>query len=821
MRLWNLIPENKNISFQVAERFDGIPSWNAEMEILYLLRGEELTCTVQGETYRLHTDDFVVLNPYEIHTLHGENCQTISLFIFPALLRLKAGAAEEYIRCCSSDPTAPRSACAEIRRFLADTLLLCCRGEREGQYEIYEGVLKILSILDANFRVQEQKNIKKAQRTVAHLQQVVRYLDENYMEDLTLESVAKEAFLSPNYLSYLFRTYLQTSFSQYLRMLRLNHAYFDLMNTKWSVTEIAARNGFSNATTFIQHFSALYGKTPAKFRKSGAMQSYYQDPSVSDYDAAFETLIRHATDAAGQTARLRRNVETRSVAVDCTRQGMLRPDTWNRIMSVGWAKEAMLAPIQEQILRAAQDLGFRMIRFHGIFDYDMYIYNEDSQGRPFYNFTYLDTLFDFFQAHDLMPFVEFGFIPPALADAGPTYYNHFSHICFPKDLHRWTELVAALLRHCINRYGLRQVSQWRFDLFNSVYVYYGLIGEEEWWTLWKATYQTVKDVHRDLQFGLNEDLGLLQPGYRRFWTYLERCRREACMPDFFGFQCFYGDYDMPGDQAFRKIYEQETMPLSHSPDENYLTHKLDWLENQLTQRGLEPLPVIFELWNASTWQRDSCNDSCFKSAFIVKNILENEGRVQSFAHWTLSDFMEEVPHVPQVFHGGYGILTFNGIPKAGYYAMDLLCHLGEFCLDKGDGWYITRDGDDIQLMLYHYYHYDLLYQPHYTTRNDSIFRFENEVSFEICLSHLAPGNYNLTEHCISPESGSSYDVWLYMGAPEEMTFGQVEYIKQVAKPRVSAKMQYTDGTYSFTTQLRAHEVKLITLHRLHEGDSAQ
>ena len=57
-------------------------------------------------------------------------------------------------------------------------------------------------------------------------------------------------------------------------------------------------------------------------------------------------------------------------------------------MNIGWAKEALLAPIQQQILQAARELGFRQIRFHGIFDDDMYIYGEDEQGNVVCNFNY-------------------------------------------------------------------------------------------------------------------------------------------------------------------------------------------------------------------------------------------------------------------------------------------------------------------------------------------------------------------------------------------------------------------------------------------------
>lgn len=819
MQLWNLISENRHISFRVTEQPDGIPTWNAEMEILYVLEGQAQVESM-GQVWVLHPEDFIVFQPYEIHTIRSTSCRTISLFIFPALLQLQNRYQDTaaQIACCSAKPTAPDVCYQEIRRQMAN--LLSSFSQNAKEYPLYADALVLLSILQENFLTPKKKERRKDQNAIEHLQRIVRYMDEHYMDNLTLDEVARTEFISANYVSHLFRNYLNTPFLQYLRMLRLNHAYADLVNTQDSITDIALKNGFSSATLFIRYFDAMYGKTPAKFRKERESQEYYQPLLLSDQEDILAPLMRHANAFEQEGAYLHKNMETREVFADCSRQGWQRPSSWNALMNVGWAKEALLAPIQQQILRASKDLGFRMIRFHGIFDRDMYIYNQDEDGTVFYNFDYLEMLFDFLISSQLVPFIEFGFIPPQLASDPHPYYNHDSCICLPHDLERWGHLVEATLRHCINRYGLRQVLQWRFSLFNSVYVYYGCISEEEWWILWRATYQAVKRVHPSLAFGLNDDLGLIVPPQRgestRFWDYIENCRSQSCLPDFISLQCFYGDYYATGKTAFGKVYTQKEMPLPHSPDENYLSHKLDYLTDMLHQYHMDHLPILFEAWNSTVWQRDSCNDGCFKSAFLVKNILENEERLQAFGHWTLSDFMEEVPHSPDVFHGGYGILTYNGIPKPGYYALQLIRLLGDCCLAQGNGYFITREGDQIHILLYHYYHYDLLYQRHYTRRSDSVFKFENSISFSVTLHGLLPGKYNLTTRSISRDNGSSYDAWLSMGAPDHLTLDQVEYIKEVSKPKIEIRLETLEAEYHFACQLRAHEVQLLTLNRIHE-----
>ena len=100
-------------------------------------------------------------------------------------------------------------------------------------------------------------------------------------------------------------------------------------------------------------------------------------------------------------------------------------------------------------------------------------------------------------------------------------------------------------------------------------------------------------------------------------------------------------------------------------------------------------------------------------------------------------------------------------------------------------------------------------------RSDGVFQFENSISFQVQLAHLPPGQYEFTLQSISRGNGSSYDVWLKMGAPDSLTREQIEHIKQVARPRLEKWMEYLNGDYTFTAQLSAHEVQLVTIHRMY------
>ncbi|HVT73486.1 MAG TPA: beta-xylosidase [Lacunisphaera sp.] len=104
-------------------------------------------------------------------------------------------------------------------------------------------------------------------------------------------------------------------------------------------------------------------------------------------------------------------------------------------------------------------------------------YTEDAQGRPVYNWTILDRIFDTYLARGLRPYVEIGFMPQALSpDTGP-YQHAWGHTKDaklntgwawpPKDYAKWGELVYQWTRHCVDRYGRAEVEQWYWEVWNE------------------------------------------------------------------------------------------------------------------------------------------------------------------------------------------------------------------------------------------------------------------------------------------------------------------------------------------------------------------
>ena len=108
------------------------------------------------------------------------------------------------------------------------------------------------------------------------------------------------------------------------------------------------------------------------------------------------------------------------------------------------------------------------MRFHAILDDDVGVYSEDRHGKPVYNFSYVDQIYDGLLANGVRPFVELSFMPRRShhADVRHTFWYH-PVVSPPKDYRRWDALIEALARHLVERYGIDEVSQWYFEVWNE------------------------------------------------------------------------------------------------------------------------------------------------------------------------------------------------------------------------------------------------------------------------------------------------------------------------------------------------------------------
>ena len=140
------------------------------------------------------------------------------------------------------------------------------------------------------------------------------------------------------------------------------------------------------------------------------------------------------------------------------------------------------------------------------------VYREDANGKPIYDFTILDGIFDAYQAAGVRPMVELGFMPRDLAadlpDRHEPYQVHYPESTIsgksnnpPKDYKKWEELARVVTAHLVERYGKDEVLKWYFEVWNEPDIDYWHSTPEEYWKLYDYAVAGVKSALPDAKVG--------------------------------------------------------------------------------------------------------------------------------------------------------------------------------------------------------------------------------------------------------------------------------------------------------------------------------
>ena len=98
------------------------------------------------------------------------------------------------------------------------------------------------------------------------MDEVIRYVKNNYKNNISLKDAASLLNISPEYFCRLFKKHTGQTFLAYLNAVRMSRFYQDLMATDYSVTDLMERHGITNYKVLIRDFKQTYGTTPNKLR---------------------------------------------------------------------------------------------------------------------------------------------------------------------------------------------------------------------------------------------------------------------------------------------------------------------------------------------------------------------------------------------------------------------------------------------------------------------------------------------------------------------------------------------------------------------------
>jgi xylan 1,4-beta-xylosidase len=234
--------------------------------------------------------------------------------------------------------------------------------------------------------------------------------------------------------------------------------------------------------------------------------------------------------------------------------------------------------------------------------------------------------------------------------------------------------------------------------------------------------------------------------------------------------------------------------------------------------GETNLPVHITEWSASYSPRDPIHDSYFSAPYILEQFKNSEHGISSMSYWVFTDIFEENGPPMTPFHGGFGLLNFQGIKKPAYFSYQFLNRLGETELknDDAQSWICRDENGGAQILLW-----DLTRLADASVPDQAIFRklqpAKSKGSVRVNLTNVPEGNYRLALRQIGFEKNDAYSAYLKMNAPSQLTRAQEKTLRDATtgKPEFESEVKIgTDGKFSETLPLRENDVLLLTLERL-------
>jgi xylan 1,4-beta-xylosidase len=461
---------------------------------------------------------------------------------------------------------------------------------------------------------------------------------------------------------------------------------------------------------------------------------------------------------------------TEKIVIDGSASARPFPHFWEKMFGSGRAILSLRESYRQDLQAVKEITGFRYVRFHAIFHDELGVYDEDKQGQPIFNFSYVDQIYDGLLANGVKPFVELSFMPNQLA-AKPIFqaFWYKPDIGPPKDWAKWDDMIAHFVSHLVERYGIDEVSQWYFEVWNEPNLDFwgGDPRQETYWNLYDHTAHAVKSVSPRLRIG---GPATAQAAWAD--AFIQHCAVNHVPVDFVSTHVY-------GNDRAQDVFSTE----ENIPRDKMVCRAVRKVHDQIAASAMPSLPLIWSEFNASYFNEPAVTDASYMGPWLADTVRQCDGLVDMMSYWTFSDVFEEQGVVKTPFYGGFGLLAEDGIPKPAFNAFKLLHGLGEQRIPiNSDSALLTRKKDgSLVIAVWNY-------APP-----------EHADAAKTVTLHFQGGRYkHALVSTVDPDHGDVHSAYEKMGSPRYLSQLQIQQLKHAAEIPQATERNLKSGELTLT-----------------------
>ena len=346
---------------------------------------------------------------------------------------------------------------------------------------------------------------------------------------------------------------------------------------------------------------------------------------------------------------------------------------------------------------------------------------------------------------------------------------------------------------------------WFFEVWNEPNLdgFWEKADQQAYFELYENTARTIKAIDPQLRVGGPSTAG------------------AAWVPEFLSFVAarkvpvdFVTTHTYGVDGGFLDEEGKEDTKLSRSPDA--IVGDVRKVRAQIQASKFPNMPLYFTEWSTCYTPRDPVHDNYVSASYILDKLKGAQGQLQGMSYWTYSDIFYESGPPPSAFHGGFGLMTIDGIRKPAWFAYKYLHALSGRAVPTADAQsWASSDGKRTSAIVWDWRIPDqkVSDRPYYTKVHPAV----PAVPVTLRFAHLAPGSYRLEVRRTGFEKNDPQSVWIGMGKPTTLSAAQRAKLQSLTRdlPERNALVQVpARGGYSLTLPMRTHDVLLVTMERM-------
>lgn len=241
-------------------------------EIYYLISGEK-TYFFHNQMYRATKGDLIFINEYEPHRAASPGPvverERVLLYFKKELFDARPALIQDSVSLFHM--RSPLLSLDIEERLVFEELLYKIRMEFQNKGKFYlhciEGLLLETMVFMLRCIDKRDRAVEGARTLHGQIPEIVRFIHHHFTDHMTLDTLSDMFYISPSYLSRLFKEETGFHFVEYLTMLRMKEAQKLLRDTDHKIIDIAASVGYDNLAHFYKMFKRTTLTSPFQYRK--------------------------------------------------------------------------------------------------------------------------------------------------------------------------------------------------------------------------------------------------------------------------------------------------------------------------------------------------------------------------------------------------------------------------------------------------------------------------------------------------------------------------------------------------------------------------